>query len=56
MFGAAWLLSNNRQHMAVCAKTLSSWVSKGLSIEKAYMYLGTIVAPNMFQYLWIDLV
>ena len=35
-------LGNNRQHQPVCAKTISSWVWKVLSIAKAYMSLGSL--------------
>ena len=33
-------LGNNRQHRPVCAKTISSWVWKVLSVTKAHMSLG----------------
>ena len=35
-------LGNSRQHRHVCAKTISSWVRKVLSIAKAYMSLGSL--------------
>ena len=36
------LLGNNRQHRPVCAKTISSWVQKVLSVAKAHMSLGSL--------------
>ena len=33
-------LGNNRQHQPVCAKTISSWVQKVLSVAKAHMSLA----------------
>ena len=33
-------LGNNRQHQPVCAKTISSWVWKVLSVGKAHMSLA----------------
>ena len=33
-------LSNNRQHMPVCAKIISYWVRKDLSVAKSCMSLG----------------
>ena len=33
---------NNRQHQPVCAKTISSWVQKVLSVAKAHMSLGSL--------------
>ena len=36
------LLSNNRQHRPVCAKTISSWVRKVLSVVKAHMSPGSL--------------
>ena len=33
-------LGNNMQHQPVCAKTISSWVRKVLSVAKAHMSLG----------------
>ena len=33
---------NNRQHQPVCAKTISSWVRKVLSVAKAHMSLGSL--------------
>ena len=41
-------LSNNRQHRPVCAKTISSWVRKVLSIAKAYMSLGSFWVTAAF--------
>ena len=35
-------IGNNKQHMPVCMKIISSWASKVLSISKAYMFLGTL--------------
>ena len=35
-------LGNNRQHWSVCAKTISSWVWKFLSVAKAHMSLGSL--------------
>ena len=35
-------LGNNRQHWAVCAKTISSWVRKVLCVAKVHMSLGTL--------------
>ena len=35
-------LGNNRQHQPVCAKTISSWVRKVLSVAKAHMSLGSL--------------
>ena len=35
-------LDNNRQHMLVCGKVISSWISKILSISKTYMLLCTV--------------
>ena len=35
-------LGNNRQHMPVHAKTISSWVRKGLCIAKAHMSPGAV--------------
>ena len=35
-------LGNNRQHRPVCAKTISSWVWKVLSVAKAHMSLGSL--------------
>ena len=35
-------LGNNRQHQPVCAKTISSWVWKVLSVAKALMSLGSL--------------
>ena len=35
-------LCNNRQHQPVCAKTISSWVSKVLSIAKAHVSPGSL--------------
>ena len=34
-------LGSNRQHMPVCARTISSWVRKVLSIAKAHVSPGT---------------
>ena len=36
------LLSNNRQHMPVCAKTVSSLVRKVLNVAKAHMSPSTV--------------
>ena len=36
------LLGNNRQHWPVCAKTISSWVQKVLSVAKAHMSPGSL--------------
>ena len=42
----SWVCSpfwgNNRQHRPVCAKMISFWVRKVLSIPKEYMSLGTL--------------
>ena len=35
-------LGNNRQQWPVCAKTISSWVWKVLSVAKAHMSLGSL--------------
>ena len=35
-------LGNNRQHQPVCAKTISSWVWKVLSVAKAHISLGSL--------------
>ena len=35
-------LGNNRQHWSVCAKTISSWVQKVLSVAKAHMSWGSL--------------
>ena len=35
-------LGNNRQHQPVCAKTISSWVRKVLSVAKAHMSLESL--------------
>ena len=35
-------LGNNRQHHPFCAKTISSWVRKVLSIAKAHMSPGSL--------------
>ena len=35
-------LGNNRQHRPVCAKTISSWVWKVLSVAKAHMSPGSL--------------
>ena len=35
-------LVNNRQHMPVCAKMISSWVRRVLCIVKAHMSLGAV--------------
>ena len=35
-------LGNNRQHWPVCAKTISSWVQKVLSVPKAHMSPGSL--------------
>ena len=35
-------LGNNRQHWPICAKTISSWVWKVLSVAKAHMSLGSL--------------
>ena len=35
-------LGNNRQHMPVCAKTISSWVRKVLCVAKAHMSPGSL--------------
>ena len=35
-------LSNNRHHLPVCAKTISSWVRKVLCVAKAHMSLGSL--------------
>ena len=35
-------LGNNRQHQPVCAKTISSWVRKVLSVAKAHMSPGSL--------------
>ena len=35
-------LGNNRKHRPVCAKTISSWVSKVISIAKAHMSPGSL--------------
>ena len=35
-------LGNNRQHWPVCAKTISSWVQKVLSVAKAHMSPGSL--------------
>ena len=37
-----FFLGNNRQHQPVCAKTISSWVSKVLCVVKAHMSLGSL--------------
>ena len=41
-------LGNNRQHLPVCAKTISSWVRKVLCVVKAHMPPGSLwgVAPS----------
>ena len=36
------VLSNNSQHQPVCAKTISSWVWKVLSVAKAHMSPGSL--------------
>ena len=36
------VLGNNGQYMSVCAKTVSSWVRKVLSIARACIFLGTL--------------
>ena len=33
---------NSRQHLPVCAKTISSWVRKVLCVAKAHMSLGSL--------------
>ena len=35
-------LGNNRQHQHVCAKTISSWVQKVLSVAMALMSMGSL--------------
>ena len=35
-------LGNNRQHWPVCAKTISSWEWKVLSVAKAHMSPGSL--------------
>ena len=35
-------LGNNRLHWPACAKTISSWVRKGLCVAKAHMSLGSL--------------
>ena len=35
-------LGNNRQHLPVCAKTISSWVRKVFCVAKAHMSLGSL--------------
>ena len=35
-------LDNNRQDRTVCAKTISSWVWKVLSVANAHMSLGSL--------------
>ena len=37
-----FLGGNNRQHQPVCAKTISSWVWKVLSVANAHMSLGSL--------------
>ena len=36
------LFGNNRQHMPVCAKIVSSWLRKVISTAMAQMSLGTL--------------
>ena len=40
---ASLFLCNNRQHWPVCAKTISSWVWKVLSVSKACMSPGSLL-------------
>ena len=40
---ASLFLGNNRQHMPVCAKIMSSWVRNIECIAKAHMSLGTLL-------------
>ena len=35
-------LGNNRRHWPVCAKTISSWVRKALSVAEAHMSPGSL--------------
>ena len=42
-------LGNNRQHRPVCAKTLSSWVRKVLSVAKAHMSPGSLWGLQLLQ-------
>ena len=35
-------LINNKQHMSVCTKTISSWVRRVLSIAKSHLSLNTV--------------
>ena len=39
---SSMFLGNNRQHMPVCAKTISSWVRKVSCIAKAHIPLGAV--------------
>ena len=41
-------LGNNRQHRPVCAKTISAWVWKVLSVAKAHMSLGSLQGAAAF--------
>ena len=40
-FETSLFFGNNRQHMPVCAKTISSLVRKVLCMAKTHMSLGT---------------
>ena len=44
---ASLFLGNNRQHRAVCAKTISSCVRKVLCIAKAHMSLGSAASAAL---------
>ena len=35
-------MGNNRQHLPVCAQTISSWVRRVLCVAKAHMSLGSL--------------
>ena len=39
--GFLWI-GNNRQHMTICAKMISSWLRKVLNIANAHMSLGIL--------------
>ena len=42
-------LGNNRQHMPVCAKTISSCIQKVLFIAKMHTSLGAVHGPMAFS-------
>ena len=48
-FSFFWFLGNNKQHRPVCAKTISSWVRKVLSVAKAHMSPGSLGGLQLLQ-------